>query len=76
MGEGESATTERPFQSIKAVERTSPKLRICERWCRIVAALRLRLKSAGERPSAESIFDSRGFYFLFKVLLLVVEAFM
>jgi len=34
MGDGESATTERPFHIIKAVERTSAKLRICAASCR------------------------------------------
>ena len=34
MGEGESDTTERPFHIMKAVERTSAKLRICAASCR------------------------------------------
>ena len=34
MGEGESDTTERPFQSMNAVERTSAKLRSCVASCR------------------------------------------
>ena len=34
MGEGESDTTERPFQSMNAVERTSAKLSSCVASCR------------------------------------------
>ncbi len=34
IGEGESATAERPFHSIKAVERTRAKLRTWVRSCR------------------------------------------
>ncbi len=34
MGEGESAATESPFQSMKAVDRISAKLRSCEARCR------------------------------------------
>lgn len=34
MGEGESLATERPFQSMNAVERTSAKLRIWPASCR------------------------------------------
>jgi hypothetical protein len=34
MGEGESETTDSPFQSMKAVERTSAKLRTCAASCR------------------------------------------
>lgn len=34
MGEEESVTTERPFQSMNAVERTRAKLRICAASCR------------------------------------------
>lgn len=34
MGDGESAATERPFQSMNAVERIRAKLRICEASCR------------------------------------------
>lgn len=34
IGEGESVATERPFQSIKAVDRTRAKLRTWVRSCR------------------------------------------
>lgn len=34
MGEEESVTTERPFQSMNAVERTRAKLRTCAASCR------------------------------------------
>ena len=45
IGEGESVTTESPFQSIKAVDRTRPKFRSWERWCRTVLALRFSGRS-------------------------------
>lgn len=35
IGEEEAVTTERPFQSIKAVERTSAKLSTCAIDCRV-----------------------------------------
>jgi hypothetical protein len=34
IGEGESETMERPFHSMKAVERIRPKLRTCAASCR------------------------------------------
>jgi hypothetical protein len=46
MGDGESETTERPFQSMKAVDRTSAKLRTCAANCRGCMA---------ERPSMVAV---------------------
>lgn len=48
MGEGESLTTERPFQSMKAVERTSAKLRTWAASCRGCMA---------ERPSMAAVVE-------------------
>lgn len=46
MGDGESATTERPFQSMKAVDRTSAKLSTWAASCRGCMA---------ERPSMAAV---------------------
>jgi len=47
MGEGESEATERPFQSMKAVERTSAKLRSCVASCRGCIFVRPIIFAAG-----------------------------
>lgn len=39
IGDEEAVTTDKPFQSINAVERTSAKLRTCARVCRVFVRL-------------------------------------
>ncbi len=53
MGEGESATTERPFHIMKAVERTRAKLSNCAAACRGFCRKENMTKKGGSRCGEE-----------------------